>query len=64
MYSICGEGMVSSNEAWDDGNTKNGDGWSNLWNIEPGFYCNQSPPTSPSVWNTICGDNKRAGTHI
>ena len=36
---ICGDGIRfnSISTYWDDGNTKNGDGWSSTWKIESGY---------------------------
>jgi cysteine-rich repeat protein len=48
-----GNGSVqpSQSEEWDDGNNDDGDGWSSVWLIEPGYTC----INSPSEW-FVCGD--------
>ncbi len=56
----CGDGVVSPtwNEKCDDRNTFNGDGCSNVCQIEAGYSC---PPTGGRCTNTnppLCGDGK------
>ena len=60
-YSVWGDGKKVSDEEWDDNNLTDGDGWDSLWKIEPGYFCKETPFTSPSFWYTIWGDSKRAG---
>ena len=36
---ICGDGLNLGEYQWDDGNLKNGDGWSSTWIIEKGYTC-------------------------
>ena len=65
-------------EQWDDGNTKNGDGWGNAWTIESNYIwtggsttsvsvwtawpAGYSPNTAKNAWVTVWGDGLRAGT--
>ena len=41
-----GDGVVSSNEKWDDGNFISGDGCSASWTVEDNYSCSGQP----SVW--------------
>lgn len=51
----CGDGVVSEEEACDDGNTVSGDGCtSNCRQLEPGFSC--SVPGVPCLKVAVCGD--------
>ena len=45
-----GDGKRVGSEAWDDGNTNNGDGWSSSWAIEAGYSCIGGSPTSRDTW--------------
>jgi fibro-slime domain-containing protein len=57
----CGNGMVTSDEACDDGNTQSGDGCSgDCLGIEQGFSCN--PPGKPCRMIAHCGDGIVAPT--
>jgi len=56
----CGDGMLSDDEACDDGNKNDGDGCqANCLATQPGFSC--SPPGKPCHELVICGD-KIVGT--
>ncbi|MEM9452651.1 MAG: DUF4215 domain-containing protein [Myxococcota bacterium] len=50
--SVCGDGLVASDEVCDDGNTDDGDGCSAACEPENGFMC----VGEPSVCASICGD--------
>jgi len=52
----CGDGILSSDEYCDDGNTVSGDGCSSTCTIEPGYTC----PTPGKLCTRIavCGDGK------
>ena len=51
----CGDGMLTPDEACDDGNTVSGDGCSaNCLTVEPGYSC--VPPGKPCQKIAICGD--------
>ena len=52
--SICGDGIVESPEACDDGNMANGDGCSNMCTVESGWSC--SGTTSICVPIAVCGN--------
>ena len=54
--SICGDGFRTGTEAWDDGNKKNGDGWSSVWSTESGWTCSEGSQLNKDIWNEICGD--------
>ncbi len=41
--SVCGNGMIESGEACDDGNTTNGNGCSSTCTVETGYTCTGSP---------------------
>ena len=62
---ICGDGIrLNSNTTyWDDGNIKDGDGWSSSWAIETGWSWSSSTTTSTNKWSEICGDGKRFNTN-
>ena len=47
-------GSLNPGEEWDDGGTSNGDGWSELWQIEPKYEW----VGMPSVWNLFWGNGK------
>ena len=75
---ICGDGIRMPEEACDDGNTANGDGWNNSWNIIGGWVCSGGttttkdtwtqctsgfvPNTAKDTWVPVCGDGFRVGT--
>ena len=52
--SICGDGIVESPEACDDGNMANGDGCSNMCTVESGWSC--SGTTSICTPIAVCGN--------
>ncbi|HRY77073.1 MAG TPA: DUF4215 domain-containing protein, partial [Candidatus Paceibacterota bacterium] len=56
--AICGNGIIESPEACDDGNTLSEDGCSNLCAIESGYSCEGSPSICSVVENTsqLCSD--------
>ncbi|MGA9655242.1 MAG: DUF4215 domain-containing protein, partial [Polyangia bacterium] len=57
--AICGNGILTSNEACDDGNTVSGDGCSgDCQTVEPGYICRV--PGKPCT--TLCGDGIVKGT--
>lgn len=43
--TLCGNGIINTDEACDDGNTNNGDGCSNVCQIEGGWTCSGQPST-------------------
>ena len=45
-----GDGLRTSNEHWDDSNTKNGDGCSSEWEVEKGYICTRDNSTSSDEW--------------
>jgi cysteine-rich repeat protein len=47
--SSCGNGVVDGNEQCDDGNTSSGDGCGATCNVEPGFTCAGTSPTTCSL---------------
>ena len=48
--SICGDGLRTGTEAWDDGNKNNGDGWSSTCSVENGFSWSGGNFTSKDKW--------------
>ena len=46
----CGDSRRAGSEAWDDGNTANGDGWSSTWTIETGASWYGGSITSKDTW--------------
>src|SRR5713101_4358892 len=56
--SCCGNGVVETGEACDDGNTTSGDGCSSSCQIEAGWSCTGSK----SVCTPICGDGLKVGS--
>jgi cysteine-rich repeat protein len=55
--ATCGDGVVTGDEACDDGGILRGDGCSPACRAEPGYTCTGSP----SVCVTTCGDGVIAG---
>ena len=51
----CGDGRNIGILPWDDGNLRNGDGWSSTWYIETGFYCTGSAAKF-NKWYETWGD--------
>ena len=45
-----GDGRRAGSEAWDDGNTNSGDGWSSSWAIESAYSCTGGSPSSQDTW--------------
>ena len=41
-YAVCGNGVLDSGEACEDGNTTNGDGCDNTCTIESGWDCTEA----------------------
>ncbi|MGB3713069.1 MAG: myxococcus cysteine-rich repeat containing protein, partial [Candidatus Promineifilaceae bacterium] len=58
---ICGNGLLDPGESCDDGNTANGDGCSNVCEVEDGWTCEDPVPPSPSA-NAIDDGSFEAGT--
>jgi cysteine-rich repeat protein len=58
---IWGDGIRfnSLTTYWDDGNTNDNDGWSNLWAIELGWECTGGTTTTQDAWTEIWGDGMR-----
>ena len=54
QVDICGNGVVTNQEACDDGNILSNDGCSANCEIERGFQCLSG--MTPSICQTICGD--------
>ena len=52
-FEICGDGLDFNKNEWDDGNTKNGDGWSSTWEIEKWWECKGGTIHSPDAWNLL-----------
>ncbi|EDM78420.1 putative lipoprotein [Plesiocystis pacifica SIR-1] len=51
----CGDGILTTDEACDDGNTEDGDGCSaDCLTVDPGYQC--QPPGEPCQMVVICGD--------
>ena len=46
----CGDSSRAGSEAWDDGNTSDGDGWSSTWTIETGALWYGGSITSKDIW--------------
>lgn len=57
--SICGDSIVSANEACDDGDAMPGDGCSGLCLVEPNFRC--PIPGEACQSTVICGDGQVSG---
>ena len=60
--SICGDGLRTGTEAWDDGNKNNGDGWSSIWSTEFGWTWSGGSHLNKDICNEICGDGIRFNT--
>lgn len=53
---VCGDGVLTDDEACEDGNTADGDGChANCLAVEPGYSC--SPPGVPCHIVALCGDS-------
>ena len=48
--SRCGDGVKTSNESCDDGNTISGDGCASEWKNEDGWVCGVVIPGLPEIW--------------
>ena len=57
---VCGDGVLASVEACDDGNTNSGDGCSADCSVELNYVCSR-PPGQPCILNVVCGDKKISG---
>jgi fibro-slime domain-containing protein len=58
VIARCGDGIVASSEACDDGNDQDGDGCSKLCKLEIGYQCAGAPSKCSA---TTCGDKKQEG---
>jgi cysteine-rich repeat protein len=56
--NVCGNGVLTTGEVCDDGNTTNGDGCSSSCMPESGWTCTTG---SPSLCTPVCGDGVRRG---
>ena len=55
MRGVCADGVLSADEACDDGNANGGDGCAaSCLAVEPGYSC--SPPGAPCHELALCGD--------
>ena len=61
---VWGDSITAAVEPWDDGNTNDGDGWSNACTVESGYVCKLSVEFGPTTWTTVCGDGKKAGSEV
>lgn len=52
----CGDGMVGSGEACDDGGTTPGDGCSATCTVEPGYSCTGQPSVCSLLQGSTCND--------
>jgi fibro-slime domain-containing protein len=59
VVARCGDGIVATSEACDDGNMQDGDGCSAHCKLELGFACDAAPSR---CMPTVCGDNKTQGS--
>ena len=59
---VCGNGILTSPEECDDGDTDNNDGCSSICEIETGYVCDNSP--MPSQCIPDCGDDLITGTEV
>lgn len=60
---MCGDGRNFGTLACDDNNTNNGDGCTNLCEIETGFYCAGGDYNTPDTCSEICGDGMNFGKY-
>lgn len=56
---VCGDGIVATEEACDDGNTDSADGCSSTCTIEEGFACDDAAPSDCNL--IACGDGRIQG---
>src|SRR5690606_31406831 len=62
-FEVCGDGLLTADEACDDGNTEDGDGCSaDCKSVEPGMIC--TPPGQPCRQLVRCGDGLRSGPEL
>ncbi len=52
-YDSCGNGVLDSIESCDDGNTANGDGCSDICQIEDGWTCEDPTEPNPDGTNVV-----------
>jgi len=53
---ICGDNVITGKEQCDDGNTTNSDGCSSTCQIEPGYACTTTTPSTCT--KSVCGNGK------
>lgn len=51
--AVCGDGMLDIGETCDDGNTENGDGCSDVCQVEDGWTCEDPVPPNPDGTNVV-----------
>jgi cysteine-rich repeat protein len=56
--TVCGDGLLASNEQCDDKNPVNGDGCSSICKIEPFFTCSGQPSTCAYNGPAVCGNRR------
>ena len=59
LSSLWGNGVRDSGETWDDANMVEGDGWSEVWDIESGYTCNYYSVLSADQWD-YCGNGRQS----
>src|SRR5690349_19291863 len=52
--AVCGNSLLETGEACDDGNSTPGDGCSGICQVEPNYIC--PTPGQPCVSSIVCGD--------
>jgi len=57
---VCGDGVLATGEACDDGNRMPGDGCNGVCAVEANHVCPE--PGAPCVSTIVCGDGQIAGT--
>src|SRR5699024_9741992 len=63
VRGVCGDGVLSADEACDDGNTRDGDGCdASCLAVESGYSC--SPPGAPCHVVALCGDGLVASNEL
>ena len=59
LASICGDGIRTGEEHWDDANIQSNDGCDSTWQVEDKWTCSGGSNTTADVCKEIWGDGVR-----
>jgi cysteine-rich repeat protein len=57
-HATWGDGFLTIDEIWDDGNEVNGDGCDSTWNVESNFTCTGGTAFTASTWVITWGNGQ------